>query len=195
MAGRVTLQIGDLRLKAENAVITAFTSAKLLQVIQDLADTMHQNNLVGMAAPQIGENYKIFVTEARSTATRVIENADGFRVYINPQIIEYSQEQVEIYEGCGCVANAEIFAPVIRSKSIVIEAFDEYGKKFRLSCDGLLARVIQHEYDHLLGIEFIEKISDLKKVTSKEFYIAGIKNTPETIAKLYINNKTVDYIN
>ena len=75
-----------------------------------------------------------------------------------------------IYEGCGSVAYAKLFAPVRRPEKIIIEATDENGNKFRLKADGMLARVIQHEYDHLNGIEFTEKITDMRKIMSSEEY-------------------------
>jgi peptide deformylase len=75
-----------------------------------------------------------------------------------------------IYEGCGTVAYAKLFAPVRRPEKIIIEASDESGNRFRLSADGMLARVIQHEYDHLNGIEFTEKITDMRKIMSSEEY-------------------------
>jgi len=73
-----------------------------------------------------------------------------------------------VYEGCGSVAHGELFAPVKRPKTITVEAYDKKGQKFRLVCDGLLGRVIQHEYDHLSGIEFTEKILDYRKIMSRD---------------------------
>ncbi len=190
MAIRDTIQIGDLRLKAENKVVTDFNDPTVKQVIEDLVDTMHQNGLIGMAAQQIGENWKIFVTEPRETENRPADQADTLRVYINPTIVDFSSEENEIYEGCGSVLNGTLFGPVNRPKEITIEAFDQNGNKFRLNCDGILARVIQHEYDHLLGIEFTEKISDYKKLMTADFYRERIKMSPEQIEASRITKKT-----
>ena len=150
MAIKQTLQIGDPRLKAENKKVADFNDPVVKQVIQDLVDTMHQNELIGMAAQQIGYNWKIFVTEPRETETRPADQADELRVYINPVIVDFSGEESVIYEGCGSVLNGALFGPVKRPKEITIEAYDQNGKNFRMTCDGILARVIQHEYDHLL---------------------------------------------
>src|SRR3989344_1355834 len=179
MAVRETLQIGNPLLKAHNAVVTELTDPKIKQVVADLIDTMRANELVGIAAPQIGENYRLFVTEPRETEVRPKEQSDDLRVYINPKMVFASEEQVEIWEGCGCVANATLFAPVIRPKVVAVEATNAEGQLFRIKADGILGRVIQHEYDHLDGIEFVEKIADLKRITSKEFYIKLIKPLPE----------------
>lgn len=73
------------------------------------------------------------------------------------------------------------FCPVKRPKEITIEAYDQNGRKFRLRCNGILARVIQHEYDHLWGIEFVEKIFDYGRLVSLPFYVANIKNSQEQV--------------
>jgi len=181
MAVRATLQIGDPRLKAKNKVVKEINSPEIKQVITDLVDTMRQDQLIGMAAPQIGENHRVFVTEPRKTVFRS-GVTDELRVYINPKITVYSNETVMIYEGCGSVLNGQLFGPVRRPKEITIEAMDENGNKFRLRCDGILARVIQHEYDHLWGIEFTEKIEDYKKLMYVDFYKEKVRNSPEQLA-------------
>jgi peptide deformylase len=174
---RKTLQLGDPRLKAPNAVIKDFRDLKVRQVISDLIETMRANGLIGMAAPQIGENRRIFVTEPRKTEIRTGDQTDELRIYINPKIVAQSKEEVIIYEGCGCVANGTLLGPVKRPKEITIEANDQSGKRFRLRCDGILGRVIQHEYDHMSGIEFIEKLIDIRLLVDKNYYITDIRNT------------------
>jgi peptide deformylase len=82
-----------------------------------------------------------------------------------------------IYEGCGSVANGAIFGPVMRSEEIEVEAIDEKGKKFRLRANGILARVIQHEYDHLMGVEFMQKVSDYSKIIVGDYYRKTIRNS------------------
>jgi peptide deformylase len=189
MAIREVIQIGHPSLKAENREVVDFKSEKVKQIVQDLVDTMRESGLVGMAAPQIAENYRIFVTEPRVTPTRTIDQADKLRVYINPVIKNFSDEEVIIYEGCGSVLKGSLFGPVKRPRQITIEAFDENGENFQLTCDGLLARVIQHEYDHLQGIEFTEKVDDYKKLMAVEFYIANIKTSSEQIENSKVNIK------
>ena len=194
MAYRETLQIGDPLLKASNTKVINFDDSKIKRVIQDLIDTMRKNDLAGLAAPQIGENYKIFVTEPRVTQFRTIDQADKLRFYINPTITNYSTEKCVTYEGCGSVLNAMLFGPVKRPKQITIEAYNETGKKFQLRCDGLLSRVIQHEYDHLYGIEFTEKIFDYGKLLAREFYIQNIKNSPAQLTNTKIHTKEFKWL-
>ena len=180
MAVRKVIQIGDPRLKNKNKIITDFNDKKLQTLICDLRDTMNKAGLVGIASPQIGENYCVFVTHPRNTKARNIGKEDIFRVYINPKITIFSKDQVIIYEGCGSVVKGQLFGPVKRPREVEIEAYNEKGEKFEITTDGLLARVIQHEYDHMFGIEFTEKITDYKKLTSQIFYRKNIRDTEET---------------
>jgi len=191
MAIRDLLQLGDERLTKENLEIIDFGSEKIKQVIIDLVETMKEKGLVGIAAPQIGENFKIFVTEPRETEFRTKDQADELRVFINPKIVEESAEKVIIYEGCGSVGRSQIFGPVSRPKMITIEASDENGERFSIKCDGILSRVIQHENDHLFGIEFIEKISDYTKLVSPEAYGLKIKDSVEQLNNSIITIKEI----
>jgi peptide deformylase len=181
MAIRKTIQIGNPKLKAPNQEVTDFNDPKVKQVIQDLKDSMHNEGIIGMAAPQIGENVKIFVTEPRETDARPADQADQLRVYINPKITYFSEEKILIYEGCGSVSESNLFGPVTRPKIIEIEAYNEKGEKFKFKCDGILSRVIQHEYDHMNGIEFLEKVDDYKKMLTKYWYIQLMKSSPDLI--------------
>lgn len=194
MAVRKTLQIGDPKLKAKNTPVKEIKSTKVSKLIKDLTDTMRKNELVGIAAPQIGENYQVFITEVRKTKSRSVKEIDELRVFINPKITNFSKVENLIYEGCGSVLNGNLFGPVKRPKEIIVEAIDKKGKRFQLKCDGLLARVIQHEYDHLNGIEFTEKVSDYKKLMDYEHYKKYIRKSPLQIANSKITLKEVNYL-
>ncbi len=163
------IQIGDPILSRQSKYVASIDSVETKRVITNLVDSVRHHALIGMAASQIGEKLRIFVTEVRKTKYRNLKT-DKLRVYINPEIVWSSKKEVVIFEGCGSVAYAKLFGPVRRPEKIIIEASDENGNKFRLSADGMLARVIQHEYDHLNGIEFTEKITDMRKIMSSEEY-------------------------
>ncbi|MFV1917428.1 MAG: peptide deformylase [Patescibacteria group bacterium] len=175
MAVREIVKIGHFALKTKNKPVKSFASAKTKKLLRDLRDTMRKNELVGIAAPQIGENYLVFLTEPRKTKYRPKENVDELRVFINPKIAQSSKQANIIYEGCGCVGN--IFGPVKRSKKVTIEALGAKGDKFQLTTDGLLARVILHEMDHLQGIEFLQRIKDNQKLVHTEHYKKYIRNS------------------
>ncbi|MEI7452361.1 MAG: peptide deformylase [Candidatus Falkowbacteria bacterium] len=169
-------QIGNPILSRKSEIVKEVNCKETERVIKNLTDSVRFHGLIGMAASQIGEKLRIFVTEVRPTKFRKAIK-DELRVYVNPKIIWSSKKQVVIYEGCGSVAYANLFGPVKRPEKIVIEALDENGVKFQLKAEGLLARVIQHEYDHLDGIEFTEKITDIKLIMSSGEYqkMVGLK--------------------
>ncbi len=146
-------------------------SKKTKKIVKDLIDSMRYHGLVGMAAPQIGINQRIFVSEIRKTKVRKPNETDPVRVFINPKIISFSRERVFGYEGCGSVANAGLFASVKRAKSVVVAATDEKGEKFKLRASGLLARIIQHETDHLDGKVFLDRLTDMKSIMSRGEYV------------------------
>ena len=146
------IQIGNPILSRKSKAVSKIKSKETQKIIKDLSDSIRCHDLIGMAAPQIGKNLRIFITEVRKTRFRNKNDTDRLRVFINPKITWFSKSNVIIYEGCGSVAYSKIFGPVKRPRSIIIEALDESGDKFELRADKMLSRVIQHEFDHLNGI-------------------------------------------
>lgn len=177
MAIKTVVQAGHPKLKAKNKEISNVNLPKIKKLRKDLMDTMRKTGLIGIAAPQIAQNHMMFVTFPRKTKARNLGRTDILRTYINPKITFKSQKENIIYEGCGSVVNGDLFGPVSRPEEIEAEALDEKGEKFRLRCNGILARVIQHEYDHLMGIEFLERVNDCKKIIVGEYYRKNIRNS------------------
>ncbi len=176
MAIKKTIQIWNPILAKKAKTIKDIHAPDTKKLIKDLIDSMRANNLVGMAAPQIWISKRIFITEIRETKFRKAKDADTLKIFINPTITWRSQKSWVMYEWCWSVAYSKIFAPVKRSSTIIIEAYNEHREKNCLKIDGLLARVIQHEYDHLDGVCFTEHITDMKKIMSDEEYIKRIVN-------------------
>jgi peptide deformylase len=117
---------------------------------------------------------RVFVTEVRKTKFRKsIRDIDPLRVFINPRITRRSKSKNTMLEGCGSVAAAELFGPVERANGVTIVASDERNKKFKLETRGFLARVIQHEYDHLDGTVILDRFKDTRQVLDKKTYIKG----------------------
>ena len=125
-------------------------SKKVTDLVQDLLDTMYAKNGVGLAAPQIGENVRIFVIDV-ATGNEPLNPI----VFINPKIIKKSGA---IKSNEGCLSFPEAYTNVRRYKNVMVKAIDRNGKPFVLEAkDGtLLARCIQHENDHLDGVLFID---------------------------------------
>jgi len=140
----------------------AFRSGSLKKIIQDMKDTLAAQDGLGLAAPQIGESPCIFVIpdniapEVRTPfAPLSFIKPLHPTVFINPKILYYSKEKETIDEGCLSIRG--VFRPTPRSYEVKIRALDERGRKFSLKTKGLLARVFQHETDHLEGTLFINR--------------------------------------
>lgn len=118
----------------------------LRNFLNEMFEAMIAADGVGLAGPQAGISKRLFV---------VIADDDVRRVFINPQIISTSAEMVDFEEGCLSVPL--VYESISRPKKVTVQAFNENGRPFTLEADGLLARVIQHEYDHLDGILFIDR--------------------------------------
>ena len=125
-------------------------SQKIKNLVQDLLDTMYKENGVGLAAPQIGENVRVFVIDV-STNDQPLNPM----VFINPKIIKKSGACLS-HE--GCLSFPEVYTDVRRYANVMIKALDRNGRSFVMEAkDGsLLARAIQHEFDHLDGVLFID---------------------------------------
>ncbi len=118
----------------------------LRQLADDMIETMIGANGVGLACPQIGQSRRMFVAMA---------DDDVKRVFINPQIVRTSSDSVPYEEGCLSVP--QTYEEIMRPSKVTVQAQDLNGRHFTLDADGLLARIIQHEIDHLDGIVFIDR--------------------------------------
>ncbi len=152
------LQLGNEVLRQKSEPVTEFNE-ELQNLVADMFDTMEASKGVGLAGPQVGILKRIFVLEADDEIRRV---------FINPQIISTSQEVCDYEEGCLSIPN--VWENITRPEKVTVQAFDEKGKLFTLDADGLLARIIQHENDHLDGILYIDRgDKDFREQTVKQF--------------------------
>ncbi len=119
---------------------------ELRSTIQAMFDTMEESGGVGLAAPQVGILRRFFV---------VVADDEVRRVFINPQIVSTSQEMCDYEE--GCLSIPDVYEKISRPAKITVQALNEHGRPFVLEAEGFLARVIQHEYDHLEGILYIDR--------------------------------------
>ena len=124
-------------------------------LVEDLMQTMYEADGVGLAAPQVGVSLRVIVVD-----TREEEGADALAL-INPRIAESSEDTEKAEEGCLSVPGvADIVERPVR---VVVEALDSSGAPVRVAADGLRARALQHEVDHLDGVLFLDRLSALKR--------------------------------
>jgi peptide deformylase len=141
---------------------------ELKKLINDMWETMYNANGVGIAAPQIGKSIRLFVIDAspfsedKEISDDEISTLKNFKkVFINPEIIDETGDEWNFIEGCLSIPN--IREDIKRKEKITIKYYNESFEEIVLGLQGLAARVVQHEYDHIEGVLFIDKLSSLKK--------------------------------
>jgi peptide deformylase len=133
----------------------------LNQLVSDLFETMYYSEGLGLAAPQIGKSIRIFVIDGEPAAEDEPSLADFKKVFINAHIIEKSGELMPMTEGCLSIPNLR--EEVLREARIRLTYYDENWEFHDEIHEGYKARIIQHEYDHLDGIMFTDKVNILKR--------------------------------
>jgi len=133
----------------------------LAELIENMFETMTADDGVGLAAPQIGLPIRLFVMDARAYAEQDPALANFRKVFINARIVEKGGEEEIMEEGCLSIPN--IHEDVLRPGEIRIRYVDENFKPVEEWYEGMVARIIQHEYDHLDGIMFTDLVNPLKK--------------------------------
>ena len=152
MAKLEVLRFPDERLRTVAKPVEA-VDAGIQQLVDDMFDTMREENGIGLAATQVDVHKRVVVMD-------VSEEQDNPTVFINPQITQKEGKTIS-EEGCLSVPNN--YAKVERAEKITVEALDRNGDKFSLEAEGLLAICIQHELDHLQGKLFVDYLSPLKR--------------------------------
>ncbi len=142
-----------------------FDDANLKQLVDDMFETMYHANGVGLAAPQGGKAIRIFVIDS-APLEECVPNVRIFKgAFINPIITKEWGDDFVFGEGCLSLPNLN--EDVTRKSNIHIEYYDENGEFHDEDFDGLVARIIQHEYDHLEGRVFTDRLSPIKKMVLK----------------------------
>jgi len=145
--------VGDPVLRQKAHKVTRFDT--LSELVQDMVETMHAGNGVGLAAPQVGVSERVIVVHVPEDE----EEPGSGQLYalINPEVSRASDEVIEGLEGCLSVPG--YVGEVARHASVTVKGQDLKGKKVRVKAGGFLARAFQHEIDHLDGVLFIEKLT------------------------------------
>lgn len=134
---------------------------ELKQLISDMFETMYASSGVGLAAQQVNRSKRLFIVDATPYAEDGEESDNLKKVFINPEIIERKGKIVSFEE--GCLSYPGIRENVDREENIRMRYYDEDFNLHEEEFSGILSRIIQHEYDHIEGIVFIDRISKLRK--------------------------------
>lgn len=148
-----------IRTPSEAVPKETITSPRIQQFIDDMIETMHEYDGVGLAAPQVHASKQIAVIEVQDNRRYPGEKSIPLTVLINPKIVSASKKQLEDWEGCLSVN--ELRGRVPRAESLEIEAYNRKGEKVRWQAHGFFARVIQHECDHLIGKVYLDRMPTL----------------------------------
>ena len=122
-----------------------FVNKKIRQLLDDMAETMYKTDGVGLAAPQVNVSKRIIV----------LDDGNGLIEVINPELVKKEGSQVGLE---GCLSVPELFGDVERYDKIEVHGINRNNKKIKIKAEGFLARIFQHEIDHLNGILFVEKL-------------------------------------
>lgn len=143
-----------------------FSRTQIDELVADMFETMYNAKGVGLAAPQIGQDLRLFIIDTlpfsdmkNKVEARLLKTFK--RVFINPVILEDYGEAWKFRE--GCLSIPDVIENVTRNSHVLIEYYDEHWNKQTETLDGLRARVVQHEYDHIEGKLFIDYLSSLKR--------------------------------
>ena len=152
-----------IRTPAQAVPKESITSPEMQRFLDDMVETMHEYDGVGLAAPQVYVSKQIAVIEVKDSRRYPGEGPIPLTVLINPKILSLSKKQVEDWEGCLSVH--EFRGKVPRAEMLEIEAYNRKGEKVKFHAQGFFARVIQHECDHLAGKVFLDRMPNLSTLT------------------------------
>jgi len=164
MAIRPLAPSGDPALREKAKKVRDF-GPSLQELIDDMVETMRHAPGVGLAAPQVGVSLRVAVIELPEYENEVEETRDPYRgkliVICNPEVVKSwgKEEQQE-----GCLSMPRYVGDVPRATRVVVKAQDRRGKQIRLRAEGFMARVLQHEIDHLNGMVFVDRVESLDKL-------------------------------
>ncbi len=151
MAVRSILLLGEKVLRIPGAEVEAFDD-ELRALVADLLETMYYAEGIGLAAPQIGVSLRVCVLDLRDED----DPEAGRWVFVNPVVVESSDEKEKAPEGCLSIPEMEDV--VTRAARVTVQGFDAEGEAIEVEAEGLLARALQHEIDHLDGVLFIDRL-------------------------------------
>ncbi len=171
MAVRPILTIGNPRLRERSAEVSedAFGGAELERLVADLIKTMRANDGIGIAAPQVGELLRVAVIEIPEDSPRYPgAPSEPLMVFVNPVVTVVDGEEQGFWEGCLSVP--DLRGLVWRPRAVRVEYRDCEGVRHSLIAKDFFATVVQHEFDHLDGVLFVDRVRDMRQLATVENY-------------------------
>jgi peptide deformylase len=162
------IQLGNPILRQKAVFVENVQDEKIQNLIDELITSVAQANGVGIAAPQIAASYRLFIVASRPNKRYPYAPEMPATAMINPQIIAHSSEMVKGWEGCLSVPGIRGLVP--RYQTIQIEYTDRNGNLQKQELTDFVARIFQHEYDHLEGLVFLDRVENNQDLISEEEY-------------------------
>jgi len=169
MTIREIAQLGDEILRVPAKLVEHYDSVEIKQVIDDLLCTLNSTQGVGIAAPQIAESWQIIIVASKPTERYPGAPIMPATVMINPSFELDSDEQEKGWEGCLSIPS--IRAKVLRYKKIKIRYTNTQGLVLNCELEGFVARVFQHEYDHLNGLVYLDRVENNRDIFSEAEFL------------------------
>ena len=169
------IQLGHPLLRFQAQLVDNIQDQNIQNLIDNLIATVGQANGVGIAAPQVAESYRLFIVASRPNLRYPNAPTMEPTAMINPQILAHSSEVVKGWEGCLSIPEIRGYVP--RYEAIEIEYTDRNGKLQKQELNDFVARIFQHEYDHLNGIVFLDRLESTQDIITEQEYqkrIVGI---------------------
>lgn len=164
------LQLGDPRLRQKATWVENTQDESIQQLIDNLTVTVTQAHGVGIAAPQISASYRLFIVASRPNLRYPHAPVMEPTAMINPRIIAHSGETILGWEGCLSVPGLRGLVP--RYQAIEVSYTDRHGKLQKQELTDFVARIFQHEYDHLDGVLFIDRVESYLNIITEETYMS-----------------------
>ncbi|MDR3429548.1 peptide deformylase [Silvimonas sp.] len=177
MTVRTVLKMGTPSLQEPSLPVAAFDTPELHMLIEDLFDTMHAYNGVGIAAPQIGVNLQVVIFGFEASPRYPDAKPVPQTILINPVITPLSDEEESGWEGCLSVPGLRGEVP--RYTRIRYQGFDEHGHAIDRIAEGFHARVVQHECDHLWGVLYPQRIRDMTRFGFLDVLFPDLTDAPD----------------
>lgn len=163
MAIRRTAKMGNpiLRMRSEEVPVDLINSSDVQTLIRDLVETMREYQGVGLAAPQVHENLRIFVAE--------VPKEVDLKIVVNPSLSILKKDTITTWEGCLSIPS--IRGQVRRPSLVKVDGFDQYGNEIEFEANNFLSAIVQHESDHLDGVLFLDRMDGFKSLSFVEEYV------------------------